>query len=231
MPDKDQSTTVINTDEIARKLEAAYGIKSGSIYISTIVITNANSNVDVDRRRPQPDMKENEICDQLGSVGSLVEITMYIVYPAKCGVSMACKKELVDVIQALIEAHISSISLKFKFDDENFSELALIRCKTTTDSSLNTLLRLRRDDKSKNRRHTTTKRPAATKCARTTKRTTTTTKRPTATKCATTTKRATTTTTRRTTTKRVTTTTKYATTTKRATTLGTTAPGKQLYVS
>ncbi|CAF1102238.1 unnamed protein product [Rotaria sordida] len=51
MPNKDQSTTVINTDEIARKLEVVYGIKSGSIRISTIVIHNGETNADDHRRR------------------------------------------------------------------------------------------------------------------------------------------------------------------------------------
>ncbi|CAF0956770.1 unnamed protein product [Rotaria sordida] len=51
MPNKDQSTAVINTDEIARKLEVVYGIKSGSIRISTIMIHNGETNADDDRRR------------------------------------------------------------------------------------------------------------------------------------------------------------------------------------
>ncbi|CAF4658873.1 unnamed protein product [Rotaria sp. Silwood2] len=164
-PNTDQSTTVINTDKIVRKLEAAYGIESGSIYINTIMITNGKSNVDDDRRRPQSDRKEREKCDQLGSVGSIVEITMHIIYPAKCGISMACKKEFANIIQARIETYVSSISLKFEFDDESFSEIALTRCKTTTDSSLNTLSRSRRGK-------------ATTKTSTTTQRTTTPGKQP-----------------------------------------------------
>ncbi|CAF4697400.1 unnamed protein product, partial [Rotaria sp. Silwood2] len=51
MPSQTQSTTVINTDEIARKLEAVYGIKSESIYISTIVISNCEAMTDGLHRR------------------------------------------------------------------------------------------------------------------------------------------------------------------------------------
>ncbi|CAF4699307.1 unnamed protein product, partial [Rotaria sp. Silwood2] len=62
IPNTDQSTTVINTDKIARNviLEAAYGIDAGSIYISAIVIANGKSNMGDDRRRPQLDEKERE---------------------------------------------------------------------------------------------------------------------------------------------------------------------------
>ncbi|CAF0980856.1 unnamed protein product [Rotaria sordida] len=60
IPNKDQSTTVINTDEIARKLEAAYGIESGSIRIRTITINNGETKVD-SRRRRQLDKKKREI--------------------------------------------------------------------------------------------------------------------------------------------------------------------------
>ncbi|CAF4059241.1 unnamed protein product, partial [Rotaria sordida] len=61
IPNKDQSTTVINTDEIARKLEAAYGTESGSIRISTITINNGETKVDSRRRRRQLDRKKREI--------------------------------------------------------------------------------------------------------------------------------------------------------------------------
>ncbi|CAF4041321.1 unnamed protein product [Rotaria sordida] len=63
IPSKNQSMTVINTDEIARKLEAVYGIKPGSIRISTIMINNDQTNVDGrrHRRRRQLDRKKREI--------------------------------------------------------------------------------------------------------------------------------------------------------------------------
>ncbi|CAF2645244.1 unnamed protein product [Rotaria sp. Silwood2] len=144
MPNKIQSTAVVNTDEIARKLEAVCGIKSGSIYISTIVITHSEPNAD--GRHHQVDSEKREIpkCDQLESVSSIVKITMHIIYPARCGISMRCKKEFADVIQARLVAYSSIILLEFKFDDDSFSELALTRCKSATDSSLNSSVRSRR---------------------------------------------------------------------------------------
>ncbi|CAF2822378.1 unnamed protein product [Rotaria sp. Silwood2] len=61
MPNKGQSTKIINTDEIARKLEAAYDIKSGSIYISAIVITNGETITDDHRRRRQFSSEKGEM--------------------------------------------------------------------------------------------------------------------------------------------------------------------------
>ncbi|CAF4739086.1 unnamed protein product, partial [Rotaria sp. Silwood2] len=58
MPNKDQSTTVINTAEIAQKFELVYGIKSGSIYISNIMIINGETNVDDRRRHPHRENSE-----------------------------------------------------------------------------------------------------------------------------------------------------------------------------
>ncbi|CAF3998791.1 unnamed protein product [Rotaria sordida] len=136
VPNKDQSITVINTNEIARKLEAAYGIKSGSIRINTIMISNCERNVDDRRRRRrrrQLDKKKSEIC----------------------GLSMSCKKEFADVIQAPIAAYIANILVEFKFVDGSSSELALIRCKEATGSSLNSLLRSRRAPKSTTEKATT----------------------------------------------------------------------------
>ncbi|CAF0981414.1 unnamed protein product [Rotaria sordida] len=58
--------TVINNDEIARKLEVAYGIKPGSIRISTIMINNGEANVDGHRRRRrQLDRKKRDIFSEL----------------------------------------------------------------------------------------------------------------------------------------------------------------------
>ncbi|CAF4668765.1 unnamed protein product, partial [Rotaria sp. Silwood2] len=57
MPLKDQSTKVINVDEIARKLETAYGIESDSIRIGTIMINNKETNANGPRRH-QLDKKE-----------------------------------------------------------------------------------------------------------------------------------------------------------------------------
>ncbi|CAF1270218.1 unnamed protein product, partial [Rotaria sordida] len=59
LPNEDQSTTVINTDEIARKLEVVYGIQSGSISIRTIVTHNSETSVDY-RRRRQLQSEKNE---------------------------------------------------------------------------------------------------------------------------------------------------------------------------
>ncbi|CAF4833577.1 unnamed protein product, partial [Rotaria sp. Silwood2] len=59
MLNKDQSTKVINIDEIARKLETAYGIEPGSIRISTIMINNGETNANGPHRR-QLDRKERE---------------------------------------------------------------------------------------------------------------------------------------------------------------------------
>ncbi|CAF0858137.1 unnamed protein product [Rotaria sordida] len=157
MPNKDQSTIVINTNEIARKFEAAYGIKSGSIRINTIMINNCGKNVDNHRRRRQLDTKKSEMCDRLGSDCSITEIAMNIIYPARCAISMSCKKEFADVIQARIAAYISNILVEFKFADGSFSELELTRCKKVTDSPLNSLLRLRRSPKSTTVKATTAK--------------------------------------------------------------------------
>ncbi|CAF4727104.1 unnamed protein product, partial [Rotaria sp. Silwood2] len=106
-PNTDQSTKVINTDEISRKFEEAYGIEPGSIYISTILITNGKSNVNYGRHRPQSDRKQRQItvCDRLGSIGSIVEITMHIIYSTKCAAPKACNKEFANVIHARIEHH------------------------------------------------------------------------------------------------------------------------------
>ncbi|CAF4655687.1 unnamed protein product, partial [Rotaria sp. Silwood2] len=60
MPNKDQSTKVINVDEIARKLETSYGIESGSIRISNIMINNGETNANGPRYRRQLDRKERE---------------------------------------------------------------------------------------------------------------------------------------------------------------------------
>ncbi|CAF3305972.1 unnamed protein product [Rotaria sp. Silwood2] len=220
MPNKDQSTIAINTDEIARKLEAAYGIKSGSIYISTIVITNGEINVYDRRRRHQFERKKHEIptCNQFGSGRSIVEITIHIIYPARCGISMSCKKELADDIQARINAYNSSIFLEFKFDDGSFGELALTRCKKVTDSSLNYLLRPRRGAKPTTTA-ITTKKSATTTTTKKSATTTTTKKSPTTT---TTKKSATTTTVKKT----PTTTTKA----KKSATTTTITQGKQFYV-
>ncbi|CAF4103609.1 unnamed protein product [Rotaria sordida] len=157
MPNKDQSTIVINTNEIARKFEAAYGIKSGSIRINTIMINNCGKNVDNRRRRRQLDTKKSEMCDRLGSDCSITEIAMNIIYPARCAISMSCKKEFADVIQARIAAYISNILVEFKFADGSFSELELTRCKKVTDSPLNSLLRLRRSPQSTTAKATTAK--------------------------------------------------------------------------
>ncbi|CAF2794939.1 unnamed protein product [Rotaria sp. Silwood2] len=228
MPNKDQSTIVINTDEIARKLEAVYGIKSGSIYISTIVITNGEKNVYDRRRRRQFDRKKHELprCNQFGSDRSIVEITIHIIYPARCGTFMSCQKELADAIQARITAYISTILLEFKFDDGSFGELALIRCKKVADSSLNYVLRSRRGAKVTKATKSPTTATTTTKCATTasTTKITTTTKSPTTTKCATTAS-----TTKITTTTKSPTTTKCATTAS-ATTTTTTTQGKHHYV-
>ncbi|CAF0890184.1 unnamed protein product [Rotaria sordida] len=80
---------------------------------------------------------------------------MNIIYPARCGLSMSCKKEFADVIQAPIAAYISNILVEFKFVDGSSSELALIRCKEATGSSLNSLLRSRRAPKSTTEKATT----------------------------------------------------------------------------
>ncbi|CAF4110996.1 unnamed protein product [Rotaria sordida] len=63
MPNPEQSTTVINTDKIARKLEVVYGINSESIRISTIVIHNSEANADDHgrRRRRQLHREKREI--------------------------------------------------------------------------------------------------------------------------------------------------------------------------
>ncbi|CAF0961485.1 unnamed protein product [Rotaria sordida] len=173
MPSKDQNTTVINTDEIAGKLEAAYGIKSGSIRISTIMINSGQKNIDGRRfRRRQLDRKRREIprCDQLGSHRSIVEIAMNIIYPTRCSISMSCKKEFSNVIQARIAAYISSILLEFKFADGSNSEFVLTRCQKATDSSLNSLLRSRRGAKDTTiTSPTTAKSAAATQSATTAK--------------------------------------------------------------
>ncbi|CAF3333979.1 unnamed protein product [Rotaria sp. Silwood2] len=153
---------------------------------------------------------------------------MHIVYPTMCGISMSCKNEFADVIQAHIAAYISNTLLEFQFEDGSFGELALTKCKKATDSSFNSLLRLRRGAQGTTKKYTTEKgtttKSATTKCA---------TRASTITKSATTTS----TTTKRTTTKSMTTksaTTKCATrastTTKSATTASTTTQGKQLYV-
>ncbi|CAF0991948.1 unnamed protein product [Rotaria sordida] len=154
---KNQSTTVINTDEIARKLEAAYDIKSGSIRINTIMISNCERNFDDRRRRRQLDRKKSEIprCDRLGSDCSIIEIAMNIIYPARCGISMSCKKEFADVIQGRTAAYISNILVEFKFADGSSNELALTRCKKATGSSLNSLLRSRRAPKTTTAKATT----------------------------------------------------------------------------
>ena len=54
---------------------------------------------------------------------------------------MSCKKEFADLIQARIASYISSIQLKFKFDDGSFGELALTRCKKTINSLSRPLVR------------------------------------------------------------------------------------------
>ncbi|CAF3412318.1 unnamed protein product, partial [Rotaria sp. Silwood2] len=149
-----------------------------------------------------------------GSGRSIIEITIHIIYPARCGISMSCKKKLADAIQARINAYISSILLQFKFDDGSFGELALTRCKKFIDSSLNHLLRPRRGAKVTTTTTTTTTKSSTTTIT-TTKSATTTTTTKSATTTTTTTKSSTTTTT---TTKSATTTT----TTKRATTTTTT---------
>ncbi|CAF0779332.1 unnamed protein product [Rotaria sordida] len=171
MPYKNQHTTVINTDKIAKKLEAAYGIKSGSIRIRTIVINNGKTNINDRRHKLYGKNHELPRCDQLGSIGSIVEIAMNIIYPARCGISRSCKKEFANVIQARIAAHISSILLKFKFADGSYSKLELTRCQKATDSSLNSLLRLRRAPATTTAKATTTK--ATTTKATTAKATTT----------------------------------------------------------
>ncbi|CAF0738006.1 unnamed protein product [Rotaria sordida] len=258
MPYKNQHTTVINTDKIAKKLRAAYGIKSGSIRIRTIVINNGKTNINGRRHKLYRKNHELPRCDRLGSVGSIVDIAMNIIYPARCGISQSCKKEFTNVIQARIAAHISSILLKFKFADGSYSKLELTRCQKATDSSLNSLLRLRRAPATTTAKASTAK--ATTAKATTTKATTAkaTTTKATTTKGTTT--KATTakaTTTKATTTKAITTrvtagkattakattakaTTAKATTVKAttakviatasATTAGTTTQGKQLYV-
>ncbi|CAF0994855.1 unnamed protein product [Rotaria sordida] len=212
IPSKNQSMTVINTDEIARKLEAVYGIKPGSIRISTIMINNDQTNVDGrrHRRRRQLDRKKREIprCDQLGSDRSIVEIAMNVIYPSRCGTSMSCKTDFVAVVQERIAAYMSNILLEFRFADGSFNELMLTRCHKDTDSSLNSLLRSRRAPK-------TTTTPATTAKATTAQATTT---------QATTAKA---TTTQATTAKA---TTAQATTAKTTTPKSAATSGKQLYV-
>ncbi|CAF1429922.1 unnamed protein product, partial [Rotaria sordida] len=225
MPSKDQSTTVINTDEIAGKLEAAYGIKSGSIRISTIMINSGQINTDGRRpRRRQLDKKKREIpgCDQFGSHRSIVEIAMNIIYPTRCGISMSCKQEFANVIQARIAAHMSSILLEFKFVDGGYSEFVLIRCQKPTDSSFNSLLRSRRGAKDTTITSPTTAKSAATTQSATTAKSAATTQSPTTAKNAATTQSATTaksaTTTQSPTTAKSAATTQSATTTQSPTT-------------
>ncbi|CAF1080110.1 unnamed protein product, partial [Rotaria sordida] len=80
MPNKGQSTKVINADEIARKLEVVYGIDPGSIYISTIAINNGETNAD-DHHQSHRKKRDIPTCNQLGSHRSIVEMNIDIVYP------------------------------------------------------------------------------------------------------------------------------------------------------
>ncbi|CAF1426763.1 unnamed protein product [Rotaria sordida] len=80
MPNKGQSTKVINADEIAQKLEVVYGIDPGSIYISTIAINNGETNAD-DHHQPHRKKRDIPTCNQLGSHRSIVEMNIDIVYP------------------------------------------------------------------------------------------------------------------------------------------------------
>ena len=85
-------------------------------------------------------------CDQLGVDRSIVEMSIYINYPETCDTYKPCKDSFADMVQSRIATHISSVSLKFEFDDGKSNEFILTKCKKFPDTSIGALKRLRRDN-------------------------------------------------------------------------------------
>ncbi|CAF1064819.1 unnamed protein product, partial [Rotaria sordida] len=123
---------VVNVNEIARQLEAIYGINPNTIRITNIVVYSGGTVV-VGRRRRELYRKKRQIpsCDQLGSNILIVEITFCIIYPRRCGVSVSCKQKFFNNIQTKLARTYSSVVLGFKFDDKTFYVLDLTSCQTT----------------------------------------------------------------------------------------------------
>ncbi|CAF1226579.1 unnamed protein product [Rotaria sordida] len=135
--------TVVNVNEIARQLEAAYGINPNTIRITSIVVySGGTGGVIVGRRRRELDRKKRQIpsCDQLGSDMLIVETTFCIIYPRRCGVSVSCKQKFINNIQTKLARTFSSLVLEFKFDDETFDVLDLTSCPTPAPSSSEVIL-------------------------------------------------------------------------------------------
>ncbi|CAF4182133.1 unnamed protein product [Rotaria sp. Silwood2] len=133
-----QSTTVTNTNTLARQLEIAYGLPAGSLIITNIVIRGITTNAGSGRRRRALYRTKRDVssCSQFGFARLLVEITMRVIYPKKCGVSQSCKTKFLQSTVAQINAYGGNIPLTIIFADGRSITLVLYPCTNTGGLSL-----------------------------------------------------------------------------------------------
>ncbi|CAF1072873.1 unnamed protein product [Rotaria sordida] len=129
-----QSTTVTNFDQIARQIEAAYGLPVGSVRITSITINGISTNAgNGRRRRGELYRKKRQLstCDQFGLARSAVQITMRIAYPRRCGVAPACKQRFLNNVLTLFNTFTSSFPATFIFANGRSVQLVLYPCRAT----------------------------------------------------------------------------------------------------
>ncbi|CAF1153912.1 unnamed protein product [Rotaria sordida] len=129
-----QSTTVTNWDQIARQIEAAYGLPVGSVRITSITINGISTNAgNGRRRRGELYRKKRQLstCDQFGLARSAVQITMRIAYPRRCGVAPACKQRFLNNVLTLFNTFTSSFPATFIFANGRSVQLVLYPCRAT----------------------------------------------------------------------------------------------------
>ncbi|CAF4159659.1 unnamed protein product, partial [Rotaria sordida] len=129
-----QSATVVNFNQIARQIEAAYRLPAGSVRIINIVIIGPIRYPGSSRRRRgvlYRKKRQLPSCDQYGFARTAVQITMRIVYPRRCGFSPSCKQRFANVILARFNTFAPSFPVTFIFADGRSIQLVLFACTAT----------------------------------------------------------------------------------------------------
>ncbi|CAF0937940.1 unnamed protein product [Rotaria sordida] len=131
-----QSATVVNFNQIAGQIEAAYSLPAGSVRIINIVIIGPiryPGSSSSRRRRGVLYRKKRQLpsCDQYGFARTAVQITMRIVYPRRCGFSPSCKQRFANVILTRFNTFAPSFPVTFIFSDGRSIQLVLFACTAT----------------------------------------------------------------------------------------------------
>ena len=122
------TATITNTNSLARQLEAAYGLPAGSLTITSVQINGFVRNTGRRRRGLFRRRRALPSCNQFGSPGLLVTISVVVVFPKKCGFSARCKQNFFNLVVARINAFTGTITATVIFSDGTSATVVLNPC-------------------------------------------------------------------------------------------------------